>query len=277
MADETEMILEQEELLIRMDESRESLADKIQRLEEKVTETVESATATVANATASVMQTVQDASASVSETVGSVSTAVQGTVDTVRHSVEETMGSVKETFDLSLQVERNPWLMLLGSAVGGFCIGRFVIPGSPRPYEAPRQRERLQGWEPPEESSWRNERIPSRLVSPPEIPVPLNKGAGESQPHPVGAGTQVGTWINHVRESFAPEVEKLEGVVIGMALGALRDMVTPHVPVSMQQSVAEVIDSLTEKMGGKCTPPAAEQAESAGEVSNGRMPLHIPR
>ena len=48
MADDTQIVLEQELLRMQMEESREALAQKIERLEEKVTETVESATASVA-------------------------------------------------------------------------------------------------------------------------------------------------------------------------------------------------------------------------------------
>ena len=277
MVDDIQIDREQEALRLRMDESREALAQKIERLEEKVAETVESATASVAEATASVMETVQNATASVSETVGSVSNAVQGTVDTVRHSVEETVDSVKEAFDLSRQVQHNPWLMLAGAVAIGYVGGTFLQGGSRTSSE---RSKRNQG----RASTFGSTRDSSEppFVAPSEMRSNgfHSNGAIADAVAPSEASRSTGiSWITSMGEAFGPEIVKLQGLAVGTILGSVRDMIIEAVPESIQQSVAEVIDDVTEKLGGKCTQTSLSTTEHvpASAMTSGHRLFEIDR
>jgi len=234
----------------QIEESREALSQKIEMLEEKVTETVQSATASVTEATANVLETVQTATASVSETVDSVTHAFQGTVDTVRQSVEGTVDSVKDAFDFSAQVERHPWLMLGGAVAAGY-LGATLLSGSGNSANKMRRSPR------------RHARIVAgngdmRLVEPlSEASNPgsiFNDAAMVPQFQYAAEGPKKAGWLERLGEALAPEFGKLEGLAIGTALGTVRDFVVEATPTSMRPQVKEIIDSLTEKMGGQKVP-----------------------
>jgi len=254
MADD-EVAIEQEMLRMKMDDSREALAQKIEMLEEKVTETVESATATVAEATASVMETVQNATSTVSETVDTVTHAVQGTVDSVRSSVEGTVDSVKGALDLSSQVRSHPWPMLAGAVAVGYVAGTYLqsTQRSPQPFAG-------RSWS---ENGRRGEsngvdRVPRFAET-----VLENRSNGydpTAAVHETRNTAKKGpSWINMILEAAAPEVAKLQGAAIEMAAGAVKDYLAQTLPPEFKPSVTEIIDDLTEKLGGK---PGTQRAPS---------------
>lgn len=262
MVDETVVEIEQEQLRSEMEESRTALVQKIEQLENKVTETVQNATASVADATATVMETVQNATNSVSETVDSVTSAVQGTVDTVRQSVEGTVDSVKETFDLSRQVQRHPWLMLAGAVAVGYFGERLLRSGRAQPslplpdlasVTSPTRRE---------------EGASSPLDEEPYKPfVHESQAAGDPQFQTAAARRTSATpatpgFAEQVVQMFAPEISKLQSLVFGMAMGAVRDAIVPSVPASFQQPVDDIISGFTEKLGGQL-PATAGDVKSA--------------
>lgn len=251
MVVDTEIAREQEELLVQMEESRESLAHKIELLEGKVTETVENATATVQEATANVLETVQNATASVSETVGNVTDAVQGTVETVRTSLYDGVESVKDAFDVSHQVDKHPWLMLLGAAVVGY-VGATLLQPSPS------RRLRSNGYgedhyrslsSPPyEQTSLRavNTATSMGQYAANDSSLGVVKGAAKAVKEPAQA-----SWMTMLGESFGPELQKLKGLAIGTAIGAVRESILQSAPEAMKKPLAEVIDDVTEKLGGE--------------------------
>src|SRR5262245_55877302 len=100
MADEQPKVIRHQ-----MEETRASLTEKLETLEHQV------------------VGTVQGATSAVTETVENVKEAVAETVETVKGTVRETVETVKETFDLSRQVDRHPWLMVGGSVALGFLCG----------------------------------------------------------------------------------------------------------------------------------------------------------
>ena len=266
MVDELEVDRGQEELRTRMEESREALAQKIELLEEKVTETVETATASVAEATASVLETMQNATASVSETVDTVTTAVQGTMDTVRLSVEGTVDSVRHAVDLPLQVRKHPWLMLAGAVAAGYLGGTLLQRASQRqstsratkdiasaesspssirewqraPFVAA-QETSTNGFHKNESST--HGAVKSDTFSPSEPSNPASHPASH-------AGSS--DWLETLGQTFAPELAKLKGLALGTLLGSVRDMVVKASPQPIQQSLAELMDDFTEKIGGQC-------------------------
>jgi len=229
-----------------MEESREALAQKIELLEEKVTETVQTATASVAEATASVLETVQNATSSVSDTVDSVTSAVQGTVDTVRQSMEGTGDSVKEAFDLPRQVQEHPWWMMAGAIAAGYFGGRLlsdsakasVAKSAPRREFNPNPQMFLAG------------RQDHRYLVPDEVAG--NGFASNGAANRSSSVTTSPTWLHQLGTRFGPEIAKLESLAVGVALGTVRDFVVEAVPESIQQQISEVIDGLTEKLGGQC-------------------------
>ena len=99
MADDTEVIRKQ------MEETRSHLAEKLEELENQVSETVQATTEAV------------------SETVGTV----KETVENVTATVQETFETVAETFNLKVQTERHPWLVV-GASIAGGCLLAQLIP-----------------------------------------------------------------------------------------------------------------------------------------------------
>jgi hypothetical protein len=256
MADDTQMILEQDALRFQMEDSRTALAQKIELLEEKVTETVASATASVAEATASVVETVQNATASVSQTVDSVTNAVQGTVDSVRHSVEGTVDSVRGAFNPVAHVQKHPWLMLAGAFAAGYIASRFLPEDGPsRAVAGARTMDN-----PGDSFVGRDGRIePSRPISfassaelsgvSPSDPTEESYAGHSAAPTPPSDGPA--DWTNGVSRTFAAEIAKLKGLAIGTTMSLVRDMITPSVPEALRQPVAEIIDDINAKLGGE--------------------------
>jgi len=240
MADSTQIDVEPEVLRSEIDQSREALTQKIEMLEEKVTETVEAATANVAEATASVLETVQSATASVTGTVDTVTNAVQGTVESVRQSVEGTVDSVREAFDLERQMNVHPWWMLGGAVALGYAGGMILSSGDTR---VPRVKR----------------------TSMPPAPTPASANHEALGAHRDGRSTLVATdstekhgvsdiaksWIGQLSERFAPEISHLESIALGVMFGCVRDMVAETVPDAIRKQVTDVIDDITQKVGGQ--------------------------
>ena len=279
MVDETQIDVEQEVLRLQMDDTRESLTDKIGRLNEKVTETVESATASVAEATATVMESVHSATSSVSDTVGSVAEAVRGTVDSVRHSVKGTVDSVKGAFDLKSQVEQHPWLMVTGAVAVGYGVQEFFR----RPSEgasAARRKDRSSFVPNPTfrtSHDWDGQSLtalPEQRHNGTVANGSVQTTSAMKPPQPAGKG-----WMSLLSEKLAPELGNLEELVLGTVLGSLRDMLTPHVPQSVQKPLAEILDNVTKKLGGKCI-KGSKVMDPPGQTEpsmNRELPFRMPR
>jgi ElaB/YqjD/DUF883 family membrane-anchored ribosome-binding protein len=211
---------EAEVIKLQMEEKREDLTKKLEQLEQQVVDTVQSTT----NA--------------VTDTVENVKEVVQDTVDSVRDSVQDTVDSVKQTFDLRLQVENHPWLMLGGSVAVGFVAGHL-----------------LQGLMPALRSSYYNEALPSPSAG----NVPSNGGArsyrfgeeGRQFAPPSTAEAPEKSWLSTLGQQFAPQIDKLKGMAIGTMLGLVRDMVKQALPEELGGKLYEMIDEVTEKMGGE--------------------------
>jgi len=243
--------LQQEEIRMRIDESREALVQKIEQLEEKVTDTVESATATVAEATEAVRETVQTATASVSETVDSVAGAVQGTAETVRDSVEGAVDAVKDALDISKMVERYPWVMLAGSVGVGYLAGQVLSSDSKTPaIPISHFQSMAHSTEPQFANRARESSYPgtttgavangSTMGLPPASPSPI---AAPQSPKPSIFGGLVG--------AFQPEISKLTGLAIDMGVDSLKQVLMKNVPPALKQQVSSMIDDVAKRLGGQ--------------------------
>lgn len=176
-----------------------------------------------------VTETVSEAKAAVTGTVESVKEAVQGTVESVKESVSGTVETVKETFDLPRQVERHPWAMVGASVAAGYLAGYLLSRGRPHGPAA--------GWRGP---SWSSSQAAG-----------LERLRSEEPPAPPA---RPGGALGGLGHLFGDELEKLKGLAIGMALGAIRDAVTSSMPPEVGPRIAEVMNDVTTKLGGQTMP-----------------------
>jgi ElaB/YqjD/DUF883 family membrane-anchored ribosome-binding protein len=197
MAEEPEVIRHQ------MEETRAALTEKLEALEEKVVGTVEGATSAV------------------NETVSTIKEATQETVGTVKETVQETVNTVRETFDIELQFQRHPFVILGGSVALGYLAGCLI--------ERRREEPRF---------------------------APLAAAPQTNGLHPVAAAAPAPvetkeTWLGSVGEALKPELGKLKGLAIGTLMSLLRDTVTRSLSEEVSGQVREVIDDMTERLGGR--------------------------
>jgi hypothetical protein len=168
--------------------------------------------------------------------------AVNETVESVKDAVHDTVATVRETLDIPLQVKRRPWGMLGGSIALGFLGGCLLRRrGTDRPTvsrvsqpafsDSPRltqhRKEISNGHRSLEETSAKK---PIQDVS--------------QRPREPG-------WLSGVNNPFEAEITKLKGLAIGTILSVVRDMITQSGPEPMKAELADVIDSITVKLGGK--------------------------
>lgn len=211
----TDLDPEEAKLRQEMENTRSAMSEKLERLENKVAATVEGA----ANA--------------VTDTVESVKGAVEGTVETVKESVQGTVEAVKKTFDLPRQVDRHPWAMMGGSVALGFAVGHFLggrsapstqtLSAGVAATRKPQKAAHGNGWS---------------GAKPAESTRPAARAEGPSL-------------VTKLVQQFGPEIDKLKGLAVGALLGVVRDMVNKATPPEVGSQIAQVIDDITCKLGGK--------------------------
>ena len=195
-----------------LDETRASLSEKLETLEQQVVHSVHGATS-----------------------------AVHDTVESVKDAVHDTVATVKETFDLPLQVRRRPWVMVGGSIALGYLGGCLLHRrGSDRP--SAKRWSQPAFPDGPQIAHHRNGDINGyrSLEGAPKKPVP-EVSQKPSEP----------SWLSEVNHLFGPEITKLKGLAIGSVLGVVRDLIIQSGPEQMKAKVAEVMDSITVKLGGE--------------------------
>jgi len=199
----------------RIEQTRASLAEKLDTLETQVVETA------------------QDATEAVAETVDRVQGAVEETMATVKDTVHETVTTVKDMFDVEAQVERHPWLMFGGALALGY-LGERVTQRLTVP---PRRMER---------------RVTPPMPTPQVMPSELRSPAA-AQWGTAGNGDRAAD-ESHWYDPMRSELNQLKGLAIGTAVGILRDLLADSVPQPVAQSLTEVMDKATVKLGGKPLP-----------------------
>jgi len=200
----------------QMEETRASLTEKLETLEQQVVTTVQ-------EATSAVTETVESVKEAVNETVTTVKDSVQETVATVKGTVEDTVVGVKETFDLQHQVEQHPWGMMAGSIALGY-LGGYLL-------SKPRTRV-----------------VTANIGT--QYPLPVSQPLA-SAPLPAAPTAAGPSWWTGVSAMFAPEIAKVKGLALGVALGIVRDSITEAAPAQMKAELGNVIDSITAKLGGE--------------------------
>jgi ElaB/YqjD/DUF883 family membrane-anchored ribosome-binding protein len=200
-----------------MDETRTHLSEKLEALEQRV------------------VNTVHEASTSVNETIGSVKEAVHDTVQTVKDSVNDTVDTVRDTFDVRRQVEARPWTMMAGATALGF-LGGYLLMRS-------RSAPAVQHYAPTGYHPLANGNGAAVYAAPP----PPITGMAPA----VAAPRESGGLLESISKTFEPELKELKGLAVGAILGVVRDVVSDSIPPNMEGRVGEIIDGVTERLGGK--------------------------
>lgn len=203
----------------QMRDTCSSLSDKLQTLEQQVVDTV------------------TGANAAVSETVASVKDAVHDTVDSVKGAVRNTVESVKETFDLSAQTRRHPWLFFGGAVFAGYIGGRLLGSGAPAPQ-----------WPPPRRAG-----RPAPMPNGVRTATAVNgkypaEGEVEVTPPNFGKERRESNWLS---QTFGAELDKLKSIAVGAGMALARDMVAQRVSGQVGRGLVDVINDITAKLGGE--------------------------
>lgn len=237
-----------------MEQTRSALADKLETLERKVTGTVADAT-----------DVVQTATAAVTDTVASVKDAVQETVDTVKVSVEEAVGTVKEAFDLRRQVEHHPWMMFGGAIAAGFLGERWLYGRGPE--NIGNTVASVIGTT--ARAAMGNGKAHSSDDTPRSNGVSQANGAREPASKEQQPASAPG-----IASLLSAELDQLKKLAIGATLGVVRDTVAGTLAPEFSRPFAQVMDSITTKLGGEPLPAkspeshANPQEETEAEVGD---------
>jgi len=194
-----------------------------EQIQQQMAETRASLTEKLETLEQKVVGTVEEATTAVSETVDVIKDSVQGTVTAVNETVRESVETVKDWFDVSAHVQEHPWLMVGGSVAVGYCMGTILS-------KAPQGQVQSAS---------------------PSYPVGMqnysNGGAREERPST--GGTQ--TPIKSALSSWAPEIDKLKSLALGVLFGTARELITSSVPEHVGEHLKEIFDSVTKKVGGE--------------------------
>lgn len=206
----------------QMDETRTALTEKLEKLEQKVTDTV------------------QGAAQSVGDTVENVKHAVEDTVQNVKSSVRDTVQAVGDVFSISHHVERHPWAMVAGAASLGYVGGYMLMQnsGNARAEEKFRRLAASQGRVP----ASHYDSAPNFM---PDIPAP--RTATQATTHDMRSSSH----SNAFAEWLKPAASQVQSLAVGAALGLVRDMLVRAVPKPMSGQVTELVDGLTNSLGGQ--------------------------
>jgi len=221
---------ELEEIKGEMDATRESLTEKIGKLEEQVRDTVSSAGE-------SVTETIDE----VKEAVASTVDGVKEVVETVSESVSSATESVKEAFNLSRQVEQNPWAMM-GAAVAVGCIGGYLMGGLSK---------RSASREP--SSNWTPTATAATPASPSASSLSWSSSARE-EPKPKEPGlfdSLFSAVKSNAPSVIAPVVTGLEGLAVGSLASVARDLINQAAPETWREGLADMVGDVAQQLTGK--------------------------
>lgn len=226
----------------QMQETRTALSEKLETLEQQVVDTMQGA-----------------------------SNAVNETVENVKDAVNDTVDNVKDAFNLQLQVKRHPWAMMAGSIALGGLGGYLLFRG-----RSDRPRANAESQLAPPDSP-RLARQQNGVVNGHRA---VEEASGKKAAPEVSQGPSKPGWLSGMTEQFGPEITKLKGLAIGTVLSALRDLITESASEQMKAQLAEMVDSITVKLGGQpiqgpvfksgCCAPGEEHREQASSEMGGR-------
>jgi hypothetical protein len=151
------------------------------------------------------------------------------TVADAQPTDHESVDSMKNALDLSAQLQRHPWLLVGGSILCGYLVGKGLTK--------------------------------------PTAPEPTAAVNGD----PNGAGCAEPTSaVNDWYASFAPEINQLQRLAVGIALGSAREVIVAETPAPAADCLRAIIDEVTRKFGGIVIPKASSAREP---TANGHVNL----
>jgi hypothetical protein len=106
-------------------------------------------------------------------------------------------------------------------------------------------------------ASAKNRSLPAGGVA--SVSPPLEASAAEPQGNGVSPSSRL--------DKFAPELEKLKGIAIGVLLGLARDWIKESAPPALASELGQLLDDVTAKLGGKplAGPLLAHPIDQSGE------------
>jgi len=221
----------------QMEETRQALVDKLEALENQVAETVQSTTHAVQDTTSAVTgtveavkDTVENVSEKVQETMATVTDTLQQTAHAVSDTVQQTAHAVSEAFDLRLQAERHPWLVVGGAVAVGYT-GALLL-----------------------------DSLLGRSATPRERPAQGLYGGATARAEAPSNGQSIG---NMLPDWLRDELGRLRGVAIGSVMSMVRDLARQAMPGPIGQRLAEEVDVVTSKLGGEKIPSRSGDAVHA--------------
>jgi ElaB/YqjD/DUF883 family membrane-anchored ribosome-binding protein len=194
-----------ESVMNEMQETRTSLTEKLEALEARVTGVVENATSTANQLVENVKDTVHD----------------------VTEKVESGLESAAETFNLTRQTERRPWL-LVSLATGFGCMLGYTLN---------RPGRRSSG------SSYAGS-----SAAPQRSYETWQAGGGLPQQSSAPTASQAAPQKEGL---FAEEMRRLKGLAVGALMGMARDLVQKSLPESVGNRLAQEFDTMTSKLGAE--------------------------
>jgi hypothetical protein len=173
------------------------------------------------------MSTMREA---VQDAFDSIKGTVDGTVKSVKGTVDETVSGVSDNLDFAGIVERHPWLCIGGFVALGY-LGYRLLGASEGGTATPKEALTAEGvsdpWTPPARQT--NGRHPPQPEEPKE-----QKTESTSRP----------TEWNRV-------MDEMKALAIGVPMGILRDRLAETGAEAFRTQVIELMNALTEKLGGK--------------------------
>ena len=88
----------------------------------------------------------------------------------------------------------------------------------------------------------------------PGILFPARSKRAVSVPEPretESAGSMAANWLADLSGSFQEEINQLKELAIGTLFGIVKDVVTKAVPPQLEDQLTQVIDNVTQKLGGQ--------------------------
>jgi len=197
-----------------------------EQIQQQMAETRASLTDKLETLELKVVGSVEEATTAVNETVDVIKESVQGTVTAVNETVKESVEAVKDWFDVNAHVREHPWLMVGGSVAVGYCLGTVLgkAPQSNACFPSPNYRFGMENY---------------------------SSGGGHEE-RPSTAETQTPT--KTASSIWAPEIDKLKSLALGVLFGTAREMIASSVSEHVSEHLKEIFDSVTKKVGGEPIP-----------------------
>ncbi|HZZ76874.1 MAG TPA: hypothetical protein VFE62_00050 [Gemmataceae bacterium] len=163
-----------------------------------------------------IRQKMENTRESITEKLDALEERVVGSVQQASNAVSDTAETVKNAFDLRVQVDRHPWLMVGGAVTAGMVAGHLL---------QPREPPRLDRQQAP-------------------MPAPEPSLVAQPQPPPTPRSAKIAGMLE-------PELAKVKELAVGVTLGLVREALTADMPPALRGYAGQIIDAVTLKLGGK--------------------------